>query len=171
MESRRNTLTPLLCCVMLAGCAGPSVNLSTDEPIKVDINVRLDVYQHEAEGKAKPAATPAAPAASDPVMSRQNRAAEVQNFKNSRLVGEGKDGLLVIMEEPTGEYGDYLRKTVVAENADRMKIMEELAESRKRPLTEVQSEQGGIWRARSFSGEWVEVPQADGSFKWEQKKG
>ena len=45
-----------------AGCAAPTVKLATAEPIKMDINVRLDVYQHNAPAaKAPAAAAPAKP--------------------------------------------------------------------------------------------------------------
>ena len=55
----RNSAT--LAAILLAGCTGPTVNLSTPEPVKVDIAMRLDVYQHENEKKPSqpvPATTP-----------------------------------------------------------------------------------------------------------------
>ena len=39
-----------------AGCLGgcsPTINLATPEPVKVDVGVRLDVYQKTAPTKAK----------------------------------------------------------------------------------------------------------------------
>jgi hypothetical protein len=77
--------------LLLASCAAPTVNLATPQPIKVDIAVRLDVYQHakEAAKKSRPAT-----AATDPTEARRNRMADIQTFKNSRLVGEGRDALL-----------------------------------------------------------------------------
>ena len=46
---------------LLAGCAAPTVNLSTDQPIKVDISMRLDVYDHNKQvGTKSAAASPAA---------------------------------------------------------------------------------------------------------------
>jgi len=171
MEKRPNPLIFTAGVILLlAGCSGPSVNLATTEPIKVDINVRLDVYQHEAPGAKKDQGAPE-PVTVDPLAARRNRAAEIQNFKNSRLIGEGRDGLLVVLSQPSGDYGDYLVKTVTAENRDRMQIMKELAESQKRPLPEVQAAQAEVWRARSFGGEYIEIPQEDGSFQWTQKSG
>jgi uncharacterized lipoprotein YajG len=42
----RQTLKVLAACALLAGCKAPTVNLATSDPIKVDINMRLDVYQY-----------------------------------------------------------------------------------------------------------------------------
>ncbi|MFV0337963.1 MAG: DUF1318 domain-containing protein [Chthoniobacterales bacterium] len=156
---------------LLNGCSGPSVNISTNEPLKIDVNVRLDVYEHEDPKKAAGSSQKknAPQTVVDPVTDRKNRAAEIQNFKNSRLVGEGRNGLLSVLEQPAGDYGDYVRKTVDAENADRNQIMKAQAEKEKRSLSEIQESQAEIWRTRSFGGEWIEAPQPDGSYKWIKK--
>src|SRR5690606_13300748 len=161
----------------LAGCKLPSVNLATNEPIKVDIDMRLDVYQH-GDGSSAPSPTPQPSTnddnqqqrSTDPEERRRNRAADIQTFKNSRLVGERHDGLLEVLTEPSGEYGDYVRQTVARENSDRRAQMKIIAEEQKISLEEVQRAQGELWTNRSFSGEWIEVAQPDGSWKWEQKK-
>ena len=57
--------------LFLSACAGPTVNLVTPEPIKVDIAMRLDVYQHTKEAVKKPRTTLTAP--SDPIEARRNR--------------------------------------------------------------------------------------------------
>jgi hypothetical protein len=162
-------------CGLIVSCKIPSINLATDEPIKVDINMRLDVYQYDATGvrKTSDAAVPTTPVTpgADPETRRKNRAADVQVFKNSRLVGEGRDGLLVVLEETPGEYGEFIVRTARAENADRIQLMKDQAENEKRPLPEVQTQQAEWWRNRSFSGEWIEAPQPDGTFKWMQKSG
>lgn len=157
----------------LLGCAGgPSVRLVTPEPIQVDLNMRVDVYQH-SDGASKPAQatgqTPQ-PAASTPESRRRNRLADIQEFKNSRIVGEGKDGLLAVIERPPGEFGDYVVKMVTEENVDRMEVMQAVAESTQRSVTEVQAEQGAEWRRRAFVGEWIEVPlEEEEGFQWKQK--
>lgn len=162
------------CALGLAGCKAPSINLSTNQPIKVDIAMRLDVYQH-SDGGASPAATPkpeaAAGAAIEPGKRRKDREADIQVFKNSRYIGEGHDGLLVILETPEGATGDYVRHTVAAENADRMAEMKSYAKSQKLSLAEVQTGQGELWQKRSFKGEWIEIKGPDGGYKWVQKQG
>ncbi len=165
----RQSLTLLLACATLGGCKAPSVNLATAEPIKVDINMRLDVYQYSSAATKKPAQ--AQPAPQTPEARRRNRMADIQQFKNERLVGEGHEGLLLIRSKPEGEYGDYVRVTVEEENADRMDLMKSLAESQKTSLPEIQAKQAELWRNRSFKGEWIEIPGPDGSWKWVQKEG
>lgn len=151
----------------LASCAGPTVNLATPEPVKVDIAMRLDVYQHQKEqDKNAPA-----PEAVDPGKDRLNRAADLQTFKNSRLIGEGADALLVIRVESPGDNGDQIRKTVEAENIDRMALMKAQAEREKIPLPAVQKKQADLARKMAFKGEWIEVEKADGSREWIQKGG
>lgn len=153
--------------LLLAGCAAPTVNLATPEPIKVDIAMRLDVYQHskDAAKKTNP------PAASlDPAEARRDRMAEIQTFKNSRLVGEGRDALLSIRVDTPGDYGDFIRKTVDAENADRMALMKSESEKQKISLPQIQTRQARLAAKLAFKGEWIEVAKDDGTFKWIQKE-
>ena len=151
----------------LGGCAAPTVNLSTAEPIKVDIAMRLDVFQHTKEAAKKPGQ---APVAIDPESTRRNRMADVQQFKNSLLVGEGRDGLLVLRNDTPGDYGDYVRKTIAAENDDRMSLMKATADREKVPLPVVQRKQSELWQNRSFKNEWIEVKKPDGEWVWIQKE-
>ena len=115
------------------GCSSlPDVNLTTDDPLKVDINVRLDVYQHEGkEGNTDTAGDGDSPgevaAASDDAKvsadlvakRKRDRMEEIQRLKNNRLVGENHRGLLTIRTLPLDDYGDYVKTTVEAENYDR----------------------------------------------------
>lgn len=162
----------------------PDIPLTTPEPLTVNINVKMDVYQHEAEGGMK-AGEPAtvvkeAVATGDEtaVTPEQRQAAErgirdrmeqVQTLKNNRLVGENHEGLLEIREIPPGEYGEYTQKTVAEENVDRETLMKALAVEEKKALPAIKREQGQ-WRARqSFKGEWVEEQDAEGAWRWVQK--
>lgn len=153
---------------MMAGCSAPTVNLATGEPIKVDIAMRLDVYNHNKESAAKGAG---ASPTSDTETRRRNRMADIQNFKNSRLIGEGHNGLLSIQVDSPGEAGDYVRKTVAAENEDRMALMKALADKGEKSLPAVQTEQGALWQKRSFEGELIEITNPDGTFSWVPKSG
>jgi len=156
----------------LAGCKAPTVNLGTSEPIKVDIDMRLDVYQHS--NAARPAAqaspTPAAPV-TDPATRRRNRMADIQIYKNSAYVGEGRDGLVSIQKLPEGDFADTVRKTVEAENTDRLEQMKDLAETRKVSLLEIQKEQAALWRNRAFKGELIEIEVEPNVWKWTAKEG
>ncbi len=162
-----------LCLLALAvGCKAPTVNLGTAEPIKVDIDMRLDVYQHSNTTKPAAQATPKPEAATaDPATRRRNRMADIQIYKNSAYIGEGRDGLVSIQKLPEGEYGDTVRKTVETENADRLEQMKDIAETRKVSLVEIQKEQAALWRNRAFKGELIEIEVEPGVWKWTAKEG
>ena len=150
------------------GCQGPTVRLATPEPIVVDINMRVDIYERRLGSPAAKSAPGAYPPAAD--ARRRSRMGEIQTFKNSRLVGEGRDGLISVLSRPEGSYGAYVEKTIAEENADRVVVMRQLAAERKLPLADVQAQQGELWRNRSFSGEWIEVPQDNNTWRWMQKR-
>lgn len=152
---------------LLCACAGPTVNLATPHPIKVDIAMRLDVYQHAKESAKQPTDK----SAPDPAAARRNRSADIQTFKNSRIVGEGRDALLSIRVETPGDYGDYIRAAVRAENADRMALLKAEAERQKSALPDIQAKQAEINRNLAFKGEWIEVEKSPGEFAWQQKGG
>ena len=151
----------------VAGCAGPSVNLSTNEPIKVDVNMKLDVYQY---GEKTPKISTATKTATDELpVRRRNRMGELQLLKDSRLIGENHLGLLTVRNEPPGEYGKYVQRTVEAENSDRETEMQRIARERNISIEDLRREQAKLTRANAFNGEWIEVPQTDGSYAWIKK--
>lgn len=173
-------LTGLLAVLQLTGCAIPEIPLSTPEPIDVNINVKLDVYQYTREGQ-KPASeqTEAAISANvDEITAERRQAAEkgmrdrmeeVQTLKNNRVIGENREGLLEIREIPPGEYGQYIETTLLAENADREAVMRALAREEDKPLTTLRREQALLRQKQSFKGEWIEEQQRDGSWRWIRK--
>ncbi len=158
-------IMPLL--LLVQGCAGPQVRLATPEPIEVDITMRVDIYQH---GGAAGVVDKSSRKEEDTAVSQRRRArmGEIQAFKNARLVGENRDGLLTLRKDPGGTYGQHVQTTVAAENADRLATMKALAAERGQTLATVQAQQGELWRNRSFHGEWIEVPAA-GGWQWRQK--
>jgi uncharacterized protein YdbL (DUF1318 family) len=157
--------------LLAAGCKGPTVSLTTPDPIVVDINMRVDIYERgggsaAGTGAAKPKPSGDVPAAD---ARRRARMGDIQSFKNSRLVGENRQGLLVVRDQPGGSYGQYVAKVMAEENADRMVLMRQLAAERNMSLDDVQKQQGELWRNRSFSGEWIEVSQDNNTWRWAQK--
>jgi len=164
----RWTRAAIFAAILCAGCKAPTVNLSTPDPIVVDINMRVDIYERGGgSSAAKPSPSADVPAAD---ARRRSRMGDVQTFKNSRLVGEGRDGLLVVLSRPEGSYGAYVERIVAEENADRLLVMRQLAAERKLSLADVQAQQGELWRNRSFSGEWIEVQQDNNTWRWVQKR-
>lgn len=164
-----------LALIALAGCTnGPTINIGTKQPLKVDplkvdLNMRVDVYQH-ADATVQKRAAATQPAGVEDVQTRlRNRMGEVQVLKNNRLVGESHNGLLEIRNQPPGEFGEYVQRIVDAENKDRVAMMQDIAQKKNLTVEVVEGQQAELARNKSFSGEWIEVPQSDGTFVWKQK--
>jgi len=160
-------------------CTPVDVNLATSEPIKVDVAVRLDVYQYskeqDGENKAGAAGGGAGSTAADTVdivrTRQRNRSGEVQTLKNNRFVGENHRALLTLREQPTGRDGEWVKKVVQGENDDRMFLMVEMAKSENLQLHEVQVREWRLNLERAFPGEWIEVPgDREGLYTWKQKQ-
>ena len=146
------------CC--LVGCS-PTVNLATPEPVKVDVNVRLDVYQKTAPTKAKEEQSSLEVAAN-----RRLRSGEIQQLKNDRVVGEDRDGYLDLRKPPQDPtYLSFAQGIVNSENADRSYLYLTNAQSQNKPLELVEKDYAQLWRDRAFPGEWVQ--KDDGT--WTQK--
>lgn len=157
----------LLILAVLPACSPMAVHLGTEKPLKVDIKMRMDVYQHDAKvGVRKQEAR----ASEKPEVSRRLRMGEIQTLKNSRLVGENRAGLIEIRNQPVGEYGDYVKKTVEAENDDRRKLLESLAKEKGVSLEEIERRQADLFRQSAFPGEWYEEQDSKGGYAWTQKK-
>lgn len=161
--------------IVFVSCAnGPTINLDTKkplkvDPVKVDLNMRVDVYQHP-DASVQKRVTSVQPAAPEDAQTRsRNRMGEVQVLKNNRIVGESGQGLLEIRNKPPGEFGEYVQRIIEAENKDRAAMMQDIALKKNLALGEVQRQQAELARNKAFSGEWIEVPQSDGTFVWKQK--
>ena len=172
-QQPHSTLTIILLALLIPGCAGvPTINISTKqpikvEPLKVDLSMRLDVYQH-ADPTVSKIVAPGSTTVDAQQRMRQ-RMGEIQVFKNNRLVGETSSGLLEIRIKPPGEYGTYVQENVDAENKDRLSAMQETAAKKGLQLEKVKAEQADLRRQQAFNGEWIEVPHDNGTVVWEQK--
>jgi hypothetical protein len=157
---------------VLAGCSGIPVHVSTPKPIEVNVNMKVEIFQRKVETPedVQPATPTEETGTSDEETRRRERMGQIQSFKNSRIVGENRNGLLTIMRLPQGEYGKQVEQAVAAENADRTALMKVEATERRVPLATVEAEQAAEWRQRAFDGEWIEEQQADGTWRWVQKR-
>lgn len=158
-----------LAVALSAGSCLPAfdVNVATPEPIAVDVDMDVHVYQHGKVDEKTSQAQASYRAAMD---ARRDRMAEVQELKNNRLVGENHLGELAIRNLPAGEYGQYVSTTVADENRDRVFLMKHESEEKGTPLEQVREEQWRHWLRKSFPGEWIEVAADGGGYRWEQKK-
>ncbi len=137
--------------VALAGCA-PTVNIATPEPIKVDIGVKLDVYQKTAPQKANDEQSSLKIA-----QNRRERSGEIQQLKNDRVVGENSSGYLDLRRKPDDPaYLAYAQSVITAENADRSFLYLANAQAQNKPLEAIEQEYAQLWRDRAFTGEWVQ---------------
>lgn len=153
----------------LGGCKAVDVNVGTKDPLKVEMDMEVHVYQH---GEKDEASEKARANYKDVMASRRNRMAEIQELKNNRLVGETHEGLLSVRTLPAGDYGDYVKKTVAAENDDREFMMNHEAQEKGTPVDEVRRQQWRHWQRKSFPGEWIEVEgEQPGSHLWMRKEG
>ena len=145
---------------ILSGCA-PTVNLATPDPIKVDVNVRLDVYQKTPVTKAKDEQSSLEVAAN-----RRLRSGEIQVLKNNGVVGEDRDGYLAMRKEPTDpKFLKYAQDILSAENADRAFLYLSNAQAQNKPLEMVEKDYAQLWDDRAFPGEWIQKENG----QWTQK--
>ena len=155
----------------LAACKLPEVNLATSEPLKVDIKVDLNVYQHSTP-EAAAAADKESEAIEEVQKRKYNRAAEIQELKNQRFLAETHRGLLLLRNPPAGTYGQYVKKLTEEENMDRMKLMTAEAAKARQELKAMMDERYAANVKNAHAGEWIEVPDPakPGSYKLEQKR-
>ena len=165
----RFLLASMICSI--SACKLPEVNLATTEPLKVDIKVDLNVYQHSTP-EAAAAADKATEAIEEVQKRKYNRAKEIQELKNQRFLAETHRGLLLLRNPPAGTYGEYVKKLTEDENADRMKLMTADAAKAKQELKVVMDERHAANVKNAYAGEWIEVPDPakPESFKLEQKR-
>jgi uncharacterized protein YdbL (DUF1318 family) len=144
----------------LGGCS-PTINLATPQPVKVDIGVRLDVYQKTPPTAKKDEQSNLAIAAN-----RRLRSGEIQQLKNDRVIGEDRDGYLDLRKPPSNPtYLAYAKSVISAENADRSFLYLANAQAQSKPLEIIEGEYAKLWSDRAFPGEWVQ--KDDGT--WTQK--
>jgi hypothetical protein len=159
-----------LLAVLLTSCKTlPAIPLTTPEPLKVDLTMRLDVYQYRGEEPGDKAELVSISEANERL---RNRMAEIQELKNNRIVGEDHRGLLSLRQTPAGDWGDYVKRTVEEENNDRTLLARQEAKDSNRPLHAVQTENWRLRTDHAFKGEWIEVPaKTPGTFEWTQATG
>ncbi len=137
------------------------MNLATPNPVKVDIGVRLDVYQKTPPTKSESEQSSLTVAAN-----RRLRSGEIQQLKNARIIGEDRDGYLAMRKPPTDpKYLAYAQGIITAENADRSFLYLANAQAQSKPLEIIEGEYAALWADRAFPGEWVQKENGN----WTQK--
>lgn len=185
-----NTKTPFVLFLLVAalvGCASVEVK-APKEPIKMDIAMRLDVYQHVVkdadsiedivEGRSSgQAATMVSSVAgfwvkeayaedglgseaTEAAYRRRDRRAELTSLEISGALGEGNDGLVALRQG-----GGSAPSVLSAENADRLVIYRAIARKNGSSVQDVQKIYAERIRAGLPAGAHVQNP--DGS--WTRK--
>ncbi len=176
------------------GCARVRVEGPKD-PIKVDITMRLDVYQHvqsdiDSIENIVSGGAPTQPAsgmqqgflsilvseayAQDAVsqvtqeaaLRRRDRLEEVKALLKSGVVGENRSGLLSIRDE---ENASSARAIVDAENNDRMIIYKEIAANNGTSVEAVQQLYAGRLQNDAPDGTSIESEDGVRVFSWKVK--
>lgn len=158
------TFSASLPLILLAWCScAPTVKLSTPEPVKIDVAMKVDVYTHQQVSSGSNDETTAP---KSPREARRLRMMEVQTLKNDRLIGEGNEGYLVMKQAPTDPvYADYAQRILSEENTDRSRIFESDAKEQNKPAEVVAREFAKRARESSFPGEWIQ----DETGAWKNK--
>ncbi|MDD5262929.1 MAG: DUF1318 domain-containing protein [Methylacidiphilales bacterium] len=147
--------------VLIPVACTPAVRLTTTDPVKIDVNMRADIYTHG--DKDQKDSNPANSTSLSPKERRFNRRGEVQALKNGRIIGESNVGQLVIREKPAdAEYAAYVQRVVQEENTDRQSEFKEKSNELKKPLDVYIKEFAANTRSASFPGEWVQ--EEDGTW-------
>jgi len=182
--------------VVTLGCARLRVE-GPKEPIKVDISMRLDIYQHVAKdidaienivsgGSKNQASTPdkqswltfITPNAyaqegfgknvEDAAYRRKDRRPLLLSLEEQGIAGENKSGLVEIRE--TAKADSKTQELVRQENNDRMVIYQAVAQKNGTSVDEVQKLYAKRLQADAGSGTPIEVLNASTNrYEWQSK--
>jgi len=181
--------------IVAAGCARVLVQ-APKEPIRVDISMRLDIYQHiekdideienivsgsseKPQSKASPnilnffvkeayADEGLSPQVEQAALRRRDRRSQLFSWEEKGVVGENKVGLAEV--RILDQVSDATQKLIEAENSDRMLIYQAVARKNGTSVEEVQKLYAKRLHADSPSGTPIEVfNEANGSYEWKIK--
>lgn len=183
-------LVILLFLLGAAGCAKLSVE--TAKPIKVDISMRLDIYQHVAKdvesindqiyGKAgkqmnfifglkEVYAADKAGSVESAIHNMRGRVNSVEEYLSKGYIGENSNALLEIVDKNLSpEMRGSIEKLISQENQDRKVIYEYTAQKNGAGLYQVEKVFFQDHYKRAPIGSWFEVySEKSGKYKWVRK--
>ncbi|MBN2120802.1 MAG: DUF1318 domain-containing protein [Candidatus Omnitrophica bacterium] len=179
----------IILALVLLGCAKLSVE--TKKPIQVDINMRVDVYQHVVNdvesindqlygpgdqgfnilfGMQAAYASDLSEEANQAIARRKERLAKVEEYFAKGYVGENSRALLEIKGSVPGEIKGQVQDTVNKENSDREIIYKAIADKNNSSLSTVREVSRNSDYNRAPSGYLFEVYDASQEkFIWKKK--
>ena len=175
--------------LILFGCA--KVSVETAKPIKVDINMRVDIYQHVVEdvesindeiyGSQEKKinsifmiqsayAADLSEDANDAISRRKARVAELDEYFAKNYIGENRDALLEIKDNvPSGLRGK-LEDLITEENRDREIIYKATAQKNNTSVSQVRKVFFDSDYKRAPAGYYFEVYDSNQSkYVWIRK--
>ncbi len=186
-----------LCGIFFVGCASVSVKAPKD-PIKVDISMRLDVYQHVEKdidaiegivsgandvkqapgdkhtmldvfmGTAYAEEEDLSPEVKQAAFRRKDRRPQLSSLEQKGAVGENKSGLVEIVDAKSAD--PSASGLVSAENSDRMVIYNALAQKNGASVGDIQKVYAGRIQNKVPAGTPIEVlNESTGSYEWKKK--
>lgn len=190
----KRLVVAVLCLIMALGCARVRVE-GSKEPIKVDVSMRIDVYQHIQKdidaiedivsgsgGEASAvdqqsmlgffisnayAQDELDEAIKEAALRRKDRLPELQSMMAQGVIGENKSGLLEIVDAGTAS---SVEEIVEEENRDRLVIYKELARKNNTSVEEIQAIYAARLQQDAPSGTPIEVvDKSTGTAEWKNK--
>lgn len=181
--------------ILALGCARVSVQ-GSKEPIKVDISMRLDIYQHVQKdidsiedivaGEKKDikaddeqsslnlfissayAQEDLSEGIEQAALRRKNRLGKLRGFEEQGVIGENKLGLVELRGVAQDEA--IVKELIKEENKDRMVIYKALAEKNNTSVEGIQKVYAQRLQNDAPTGTLVEVlSEVSGSYKWKVK--
>jgi hypothetical protein len=161
--------------VASSGCQSFKIDVGTEEAIKldpikfepIDINMRVDIYQHT--GSSKSTAQTTSKTEAKAIEDMRNRMDQINILKNSRWVGENHLGHLSIRHLPAGADGTWTQEIVTAENADRDIVMMEKAKRDNTPIEAIRTQQWQNNLQNAWEGVLIEIEEKENKYRWVQK--
>ena len=180
----------ILAVLAAVGCA--RVNLQTSKPIKVDINMRVDVYQHVSKEAASIEdqvfgssekklnaifslenlyAQDYSAELNPAIERRKARSAKIEEYFGKGYIGEDKDALVEIVDTGiAGALKDEVAGAVAQENQDRDIIYHATAQNNGADISNVRKVFFEDHYKRAPSGYWFQVyDQSQGRYNWAKK--
>lgn len=187
----RKSLNFLLFVALLVGCA--RVKIETEDPIKVDINMRIDIYQHvlkdvetiedEVYGQKEKKfnniftfihyayAEDFSSDVTAAIVRRKKRKEILDYYFQQGYIGENKDGYLEILSENlSAKERNKIIRIITEENRDRELIYHAIAKKNGVDIEQVQRIFFQDHYQRAPQGYWFQVyDQEKGRYIWKRK--
>ncbi|MBD3245578.1 MAG: YnbE family lipoprotein [Candidatus Omnitrophica bacterium] len=181
-------ITALLC----AAACTPRVQLQTKDPLKVDINMRVDVYQHVVEeadsiedqiygdsptqlnwlfGIQNVYAQDSGVQIEDAIAVRKELAPKVKRFFEAGYVGENRNGYIELIDMNIApEKKEEIQQVIEKENKARRQIYRVTAAKNNLEVSQVERIFFRDHYKRAASGDWFErYDKTKGKHVWEKK--